>query len=333
MVFPKIQRSEWERVPLPAPEQLGPGEVLVRTACALVNSGTEVAIYSGTHIGYTLAGSNYPRLPYRPGWAFAGTVTAVGSEAATLRPGDRVGGSARIVDWTVARADRLALLPERVSFEQGCLALQSVVGLQGIRVADVRLGEAVVVFGQGLIGQFARQWAALSGAVTTIAVDLLDARLEVARRHGATHLVNAARDGVVGAIASTTNGRGVDVAIEATGHPPVINDALRAAAPLGRVVLLGSPRGRVEIDPYSDIHRKGVKVIGAHSTTAASTPNAYHRWTEAEHYRLAIEMIRQGRLHTEGLITHRVPADEALGIFDALTERPQEQLGVIIRWE
>ena len=50
----------------------------------------------------------------------------------------------------------------------------------------------------------------------------------------------------------------------------VINDALRSAAILGRVILLGSPRGRVEIDPYTDIHRKGVAVIGASSALAAA---------------------------------------------------------------
>ncbi|MGH2370159.1 MAG: zinc-binding dehydrogenase, partial [Chloroflexota bacterium] len=182
------------------------------------------------------------------------------------------------------------------------------------------------------IGQFARQLAALDGAATTIGVDLIDSRLEVARTHGATHLVNPSRDEVAAAIGAATDGRGVDVAIEATGAPTVINDALRAAALLGRVILLGSPRGRVEIDPYSDIHRKGVSVIGSHAGTAAASANAYYRWTTAEHLRLAVEYMRQGRLRTDGLVTHRVPPDDALGVFDALTERSQEYLGVIIQW-
>lgn len=60
-------------------------------------------------------------------------------------------------------------------------------------------------------------------------------------------------------IAAATGGHGVDIAIEATGNPAVINHALQAARKLGRVVLLGSPRGRVEIDPYTDIHRKGYR--------------------------------------------------------------------------
>ena len=74
-------------------------------------------------------------------------------------------------------------------------------------------------------------------------------------------------------------------------------------------------------------------VIGANCDTAADTPNSYYRWTEAEHFRLALELIRQGRLRTDGLISHRVPATEALGVFNQLAERPQDHLGVVIQWE
>jgi threonine dehydrogenase-like Zn-dependent dehydrogenase len=112
----------------------------------------------------------------------------------------------------------------------------------------------------------------------------------------------------------------------------VVNDALGAVGILGRVILLGSSRGKVEIDPYNDIHRKGVSVIGAHGRTASITANPYHRWTGAEHNRLAVELFRQGRLKSDGLISHRVPADEALAVFDALMERSQDYLGVIVRW-
>ena len=334
IVFPEFRRATWEQRPLPPPEQLQPTQVLVRAACSLINTGTELAIYTGSHMGFQTPGSTYPRMPYRPGWAFAGTVVSVGSAVTALQPGDRVAGSARITDWAVVNADggRLTPLSPGVSFEQGCLALQSVVGLHGVRLAGIRLGERVAVFGQGLIGQFARQLARIDGAAVAMAIDPLDSRLDVAGRHGATHTINPARDDALAAIMAATSGQGVDVAIEATGNPSVINDALKAAALLGRVILLGSPRGRIELDPYSDIHRKGVSVIGAHSTLAAAVPNAYHRWTEPEHHRLAVELIRQGRLRTDGLITHRIPAGDALGIFDALAERPQDHLGVVVEW-
>jgi threonine dehydrogenase-like Zn-dependent dehydrogenase len=224
-------------------------------------------------------------------------------------------------------------LPDGISFEQGCLARLAAISMQGVRLAQLRLGERAVVFGQGLIGQFARQLLALDGASTAIGVDLIDARLEVAQRDGATQTINPSRQNVADAVTAATQGHGADVVIEATGNPAVINDALNVAARLGRVVLLGSPRGRVEIDPYNDIHRKGVSLIGAHANTAALPGNPYQPWTMAEQILLAVELMRQGRLRTEHLITHRVPADQALGIFDALTERQRDHLGVIIEWQ
>ena len=333
LVFPGIKEVDWE--PLALPTELQPTEVLVRTARTVISAGTEIAVYSGTHIGYSIPGAQYPHMPYYPGFAAAGTVEAVGSAVTTLAPGDRVMGKTGHQDWVVVDIARenLDCIPEGVSSEAACLGRLATVSMQSIRLAGVKLGEHVAVFGQGLFGQFASQIAGLDGAVTAIAVDVLDSRLEVARRHGATHVVNPSREDLAERIAAATDGHGVDVAIEATGDPLVINDALHVAAWLGRVILLGSPRGRLEIDPYTDIHSKGVAVIGAHSDTTAREANVFHRWTDGAHRSLVLELLRQGRLEADGLITTRVPADEAPSMYPALMNHPEDHLGVIIQWD
>src|SRR5436190_3901595 len=335
IVFSAVKEATWESLSLP--DELKPGEVLVKATRTLVSAGTETAIYSGTHIGYTIPGARYPRLPFYPGYAFAGTVEAVGSAVVKFRPGDRVLGSMGHQDRVIVDTDQergqLDVIPDGVSFDQACLTRLATISMQGVRLARLALGEHVAVFGQGLIGQFARQLAELDGAATTSAVDIIDARLEVARLHGATHAVNPSRDDLAAAIAGATGGQGVDVAIEATGNPRVINDALHAAARMGRVILLGSPRGRIEIDPYTDLHSKGVSLTGAHNNTTAAAANPYYRWTQGEHRRVALELMRQGRLRTDGLVTHHVPAAEALPVWDALAGRQQDYLGVIIVWD
>ena len=333
LVFRAIKDVDWESLALPA--ELGPTEVLVRTGCTVISAGTEVAVYSGTHIGYSIPGAKYPHMPYYPGFAAAGTVEAVGSAVTTLAPGDRVMGKTGHQDWVVVdiEQENLDRIPDGVSSEAACLGRLGTVSMQSVRLAGLKLGEHVAVFGQGLFGQFALQVASLDGAVTAIAVDVLDSRLEIARRHGATHVVNPSREDVGERIATITEGHGVDVAIEATGDQHVINDCLRAAAWLGRVILLGSPRGRVEIDPYTDIHSKGVAVIGAHSDTTASEANIFHRWTDGAHRGLVLELLRQGRLEADGLITTRVPADEAPSMYPALMNHPEDHLGVIIQWD
>ena len=332
VVFPEIKRAEWESVTLPA--ELGPNQLRIRTTRTLVSAGTEIAIYSGSHIGYSTPGSRYPRLPFYPGYAYAGVVEAVGSAVTSFKPGDRVLGSMGHQDVTVVDADpeRLDPIPDGVGFEQACLARLSAISLQGVRLARISMGERVAVFGQGLIGQLARQWASLDGAASVTAVDLIEPRLEVARRHGATHTVNPSEDDLAATLASISDGQGFDVCIEATGNPAVISDALTHAARMGRVILLGSPRGTIELNPYRDIHSKGVSLIGAHANTTAAVPNAYHPWTVAQHRRFGLEMMRQGRLLTDGLISHTIPSSEALPVWDALMTHQQDYMGVIIDW-
>jgi threonine dehydrogenase-like Zn-dependent dehydrogenase len=334
VVFPAFREAAWEDVPLAAPDALGPHEVLYRAVCSMVSAGTELGVFAGTHIGFRTPGATYPRIPFRPGYVSAGVVEAVGSDVLDVRPGDRVSVGARHEDWAVVDTLRRPLLrlPDEVTFEQACVARLAQISMQGVRLARIQLGERVAVFGQGLIGQLARQIAAIDGAATTIAVDLADSRLEIARNHGATHTFNPGRENLTDAVAAATVGHGVDVAIEATGQPKVINDALRVAADLGRVILLGSPRSHTEIDVYYDIHRKGVALIGAHGRTSDVEANPYHRWTTEEHHRLTVELIRQGRLRTDGLVTDRVSAGEALSVFPMLLEQPDKHLGAVIEW-
>jgi 2-desacetyl-2-hydroxyethyl bacteriochlorophyllide A dehydrogenase len=332
IAFTAIKQVEWDQVSLA--DELGPTEARVRAERTLVSAGTEIAIYSGSHIGYSTPGSRYPRLPYYAGYAFSGTVETVGSAVTAFKPGDRVLGSMGHQDVVVVDTSRgdLDLIPEGVSFEQACLTRLATISMQGVRLARVTLGENVAVFGQGLIGQFARQIAAIDGAAKLIGVDLIDTRLEIAKSHGATDVINPSRDDLATTIAAAVGERGLNVAIEATGNPTVINDALQSVGRFGRVILLGSPRGRLEIDPYRDIHSKGVTIIGAHANTMAPVPNPYYPWTLAEHRRLALELIRQGRLKTDGLVSHHYPAADALPIWDALMTRQQDFLGVIIDW-
>ena len=128
VVFPEIKRTEWESVSLP--DTLKPTEVLVKAVRTLVSASTEIAIYSGTHINSGVPGARYPRYPFYPGYAFAGTVEAIGAEVTGFEPGDRVAGSMHHQDLVVvdlgppgsAGQDALERIPDGVSFEQACLA-------------------------------------------------------------------------------------------------------------------------------------------------------------------------------------------------------------------
>src|SRR5829696_1624771 len=116
-----------------------------------------------------------------------------------------------------------------------------------INTGAVRRGESVAVFGCGGVGDAAIAGAKLAGATTIIAVDISDKKLEWARSMGATHTVNSSQTDAVEAIKALTDGFGVDVAIDAVGHPKVFQQAFYARDLAGRVVMVGVPTPGMEI--------------------------------------------------------------------------------------
>jgi S-(hydroxymethyl)mycothiol dehydrogenase len=127
-----------------------------------------------------------------------------------------------------------------------------------INTGGVRRGESVAVFGCGGVGDAAIAGSRLAGATTIIGVDIDDRKLEWARGFGATHTVNSARTDPVEAIKELTGGFGVDVAIDAVGHPKVFEQAFYARDLAGRVVLVGVPTPEMTIElPLLEIFGRG----------------------------------------------------------------------------
>jgi S-(hydroxymethyl)mycothiol dehydrogenase len=127
-----------------------------------------------------------------------------------------------------------------------------------INTGGVRRGESVAVFGCGGVGDAAIAGSRLAGATTIIGVDIDDRKLEWARGFGATHTVNSTRTDPVEAIKELTGGFGVDVAIDAVGHPKVFEQAFYARDLAGRVVLVGVPAPEMTIElPLLEIFGRG----------------------------------------------------------------------------
>ncbi len=332
IVFTGIRQADWQEFELP--EQPGPHEVVIKTLWSVVSIGTETAIYAGTHIGFRTPGSRYPKYPYLAGYAATGTVLAVGSDVHGLTPGQVVafpGKHASHGVWDV-RENPVVAVPEGVPPEQAALTRLATISLNGMRLPRISLGDSVAVVGAGLIGQFAAQFGQLLGGWPVILIDRLPNRLGIARTCGISVVLDVSNQDIVTAGRDATGGRGFDVVVEATGAAPVVVQALELAARYGRVVLLGSPRGRVEIDPYSTIHSPGVTVIGAHATTAPNVETIASRWTTRANFELALNLLAHRKLVVEPLISHRLPAAVAVDAYEAIVGHPEEYLGVLFDW-
>lgn len=329
-------QAVWEEIPIP--DQLEPYAVVIQARASLISAGTELAFATGSHITFSLPDvAVRARFPLRTGYTLVGEIVAMGERAGEIinaRPGNRVLASVNHSSIAIADARRTLIipLPAGITDEQALLARMAAISIVGVRNGEVRLGDQAAVIGQGLIGQLAAQLSLIAGARPVIGIDFLASRLDVARANGITPLqINTSTDLVTGT-QRMTDGRGLDAVIEATGNPQAIPTALELATSLGRIVLLGSPRGKIEIDPYTFIHKRGLRVIGAHATTTHQQETRETRWTERRNIEFCMRLFADGSLKTHGLISHRIPAAEALGIHAALHAHPEAHLGVVIDW-
>jgi alcohol dehydrogenase len=192
-------------------------------------------------------------------------------------------------------AANLCPVPDDLTDEQVlmCPDIMST-GFSGAESANIRIGDTVAVFAQGPIGLCATAGAKLSGATTVIGVDGIAARLEVSRRFGADLAVNIHDGDPVGQIMAITDGRGVDVAIEALGTQATFEAALRVIRPGGTLSSLGvySTDLRIPLGPFA-------AGLGDHKIITTLCPGGKERM------RRLVEVIRSGRVDLKPMVTHR----------------------------
>ncbi len=327
-MFPDKGRCEIEQVELD--EDLQENEILVRNRLSLVSAGTELAMFTKIHRGFTEPGSTYARDPFHPGYSAVGEVIRTNPPAGTggVRSGDTVAYKGRHA--TYARSgeliDCLKLPPgpdaelERYTF----FALLST-ALTALHVAPVRLGENVVVVGLGIVGNLAAQLYRAAGAGTVAGADFSGPRLETARKTGAVDVAFDLRERPLGAWVAQLGPAGAELVIDAVGLTASIQSCIASVARRGRVVLLGSPRQKMEIDPYYDIHYRGVQLIGAHAGTIPTERRERDR-------AVVLAALRDERIRVRELITQRSLLEDAQKSYEGLRDRPDEYMGVVFRY-
>src|SRR2546422_5934826 len=265
--------------------QMGPRDVLVEVKAASI-CGTDMHIYE-----WDAWAQNRMKLPRIFGHEFAGEVVEVGCEVSSLVPGDFVAAETHItcgqcyqcrtgqahvcrnvqilgVDRDGAFAEYIAI-PEKVAWKTGKEIDHSVASIQepfGNAVHATFAGEiadmTVAVFGCGPIGLWAVGLARTSGSSTIFAVEPNHKRLDIATQMGADYAINPREVDPVQKILDVTDGLGVDVVLEMSGHPGAIRQGFKVLRNGGRVSLLGIPSSLVELDLANVIIFKGATVLG-----------------------------------------------------------------------
>ncbi|MBB4018513.1 threonine dehydrogenase-like Zn-dependent dehydrogenase [Chelatococcus caeni] len=271
-------------------------------AGAITPSGHSAACLCGCH-SQDGAGTRHGFKPMG-GWRFGNTID--GAQAEYLLVPDAM--------------TNLAPIPDALSDEQVlmCPDIMST-GFSGAERGRVKIGDTVAVFAQGPIGLCATAGARLMGATRIIAVDAVPARMEIARRMGADHVVDFSKADPVDEIMRITDGRGVDVAIEALGRQETFEAALRVLRPGGTLSSLGVYSGDLTI-PLGPFHAG----LGDHTIVTTLCPGGKERM------RRLMEVIASSRLDTRPLVTHRFPLDRIEEAYDLFANQRDGVLKVAI---
>jgi Zn-dependent alcohol dehydrogenase len=220
--------------------------------------------------------------------------------------GDPVKLGMRVACWAeyaVVDHSQIVPIPDDMALETAALVGCGVITGVGavINTAHVEAGSHVVVIGMGGVGVNAVQAARLAGARTIVGVDVLDAKLEVGRSFGATHLVNAAREDSVGAVRGLTEGRGADYVFVTAGNSKTMAQAFEMIRKRGTCVLIGLlPAGETAPLPVTRIALTEGRVIGSYlgsSRLNVMVPQL-------------LDLYRQGRLKLDELVTARYQLDQ-----------------------
>ena len=247
-----------EEIDVPSPKL---GQVLVRVLCSGI-CGSQVGEINGVKGPDRF-------LPHLLGHEGAGEVVECGEGVRTVKAGDRVvlhwrkgaglesvtpvyesrigkinaGWVTTFNEYAIVSENRVTAVPADFDLETAALLGCAVTTGFGVVNNDAQLsiGQSIAVFGAGGIGLNIVQGAALAGANPIIAVDIFDNRLALAQSLGATHAINSANADPTDAILRIVGSEGVDVAVDNTGNPAVIELACRLTSPRGRTVLVGVP--------------------------------------------------------------------------------------------
>lgn len=329
VVFSGSRKVEVEDRSVPEP---GPGELLIRTHCSLISTGTELSCLDGEGPRGQVW-TDYATFPNLPGYSNIGTVLDVGEGIERDWIGRRVASYANHGAYVTISRERCWDVSREVPDEEAAFFTLSHVSLNGIRRSRLVFGEAAVVYGLGIIGQITVQVCRFAGARPVIGVDLSERRVGLLPdKPGVVGVVAGASD-VKDEVASATGGRMADVVFELTGNPDVIPKEFEVLRRQGRCVILSSPLSATKSFDFHDLcNAPSFTIIGAHNGSHPQCATGDNPWTLGRHTEMFFDLVADGELDVSHLVSHREPVENAPKLYEMLLADRSQAMGVILTW-
>ncbi len=353
-------KTELAEVPCPA---VGPGQILIQTRVSLVSAGTERMLVEFGKASLLEKARQQPDKvwqvldkvktdglvptlmavrskldqPIPLGYCNVGTVIEVGSGVEGFEPGDRVASNGPHAEIVSVPKNLCAKIPDGVSDDAAAFTVLGSIGLQGVRLAQPTLGEAFVVSGLGLIGLLTVQLLKAHGC-RVLGLDFSPSRLDLAKKLGA-ETFNLGSGDPVTAATQFSRGRGVDGVIitAATDSDEPMHQAAQMCRRRGRIVLVGVVGLKLS---RADFYEKELsfqvscsygpgRYDADYEQGGNDYPIGFVRWTEQRNFEAILDMMADGGVNPDPLITHRFSIDGAVDAYDLISSK-QPSLGVLL---
>lgn len=364
-ILQNLASGETNLVDIPSP-RVRENHLLIRTTRSLVSAGTERMLVDFGKANFVEKARQQPEKvrmvldkvktdgimptleavrnkldqPLPMGYCNIGTVRAIGQGVVGFSVGDRVASNGKHAEMVCVPKNLCARVPDSVSDEAAAFTVIGAIALQGIRLIRPTLGESIVVTGLGLIGLITVQLLRAHGC-RVLGIDFDVERLELAKRFGA-EVVDLSHGGdPVAEAQAFSRGHGVDgvlITASAKSNEPMHQAALMCRK-RGRIILVGVTG--LELS-RADFYEKELifqvscsygpgRYDPLYEEGGQDYPFGFVRWTEQRNFEAILDMLGDGRLNVEPLISHRFPLEQATQAYELLGSG-KNSLGIVLQY-
>ena len=277
------------------------------------------------------------------GYSISGIVIGVGEDVADFKVGDKVaaagGGIANHAEYVDVPSNLAVLMPKDLDYVSGSTVTLGAIAMQGVRRADIKIGEFVVVIGCGILGLLSLQMLKKSGA-RVACTDVDDQRLQLAKDLGADFICNPISENSVNQITNWTNGYGADAIIftAATKSSEPLSEAFKMCRRKGKVVLVGVSGMTIQ---RQDIYSKEIDFListsygpgrydNNYEQKGIDYPYAYVRWTENRNLKEYLRLVDEKQIILDKIIQKIFPINQVTEAFNSLKDQNEKPLMVIL---
>jgi len=348
------------------PPQLRNGHILLRTEHSLISAGTEktkIDTADKSLIGKARARpdlvaqviakarreglwktwqtvSDRLNLPLAMGYSAAGIVLDTMGDVGDIQPGQRVACAGNHAEIVCVPKNLVVPIPEQIASDHAAFATVGAIAMQGVRQADVRVGEKVVVIGLGLIGLLTSQILRAAGC-RVLGLDVDPEKLRLGQKLGCFETALATDDDLREQILLFTDGYGADSTIITAGTTSnrPIEQAGEITREKGRIVVLGAARMDIPREPFysKELEIRLSRSYGpgrydkAFEDEGKDYPYAYVRFTERRNMSSFLELVSSGAVQLSSMITHRFRIEDAATAYDVMRGvKTEPYLGILL---